>query len=59
MVYNNSYKNKTKHKIIGMTDNKVIIKWDRLGEVLTQDEKVMMNKLLGKLIEYDEGAFSH
>jgi hypothetical protein len=41
-------------RIIGMTDHSVRIKWDRLGEVLTQDEKIFMNKILGKLIEYDK-----
>lgn len=41
--------------IITMTNSKVIIKWDRLNEVLTREEKILINKLLGKITDYDKG----
>lgn len=46
-------KMKTEDRIVGTTDNKVMIKWDRLSEVLSKEEKIFMNKMLGKVIEYD------
>lgn len=45
---------KVKNRIIRMNGHKVIIDWDNLNKVLTHEEKVFMNKMLGKLIEYDE-----
>jgi hypothetical protein len=44
----------TKDKILTYTNSKVILKWDRMGEVLTKDEKVIMNKLLGKIHDYQK-----
>lgn len=41
-------------KIVAFTDKKVIIKWDRLGEALTKEEKIVMNKLLGKVMDYQD-----
>jgi hypothetical protein len=43
-----------KDKILTYTSSKVIIKWDRISEALTKDEKVIMNKLLGKIHDYQE-----
>jgi hypothetical protein len=43
------------NKIITYTSSKVIIKWDRIGEALTKEEVSIMNKLLGKIQDYQEG----
>ena len=47
--------NLKKVPIVTMTATKVIIKWDRLSEVLSAEEKTIMNRLLGKITDFDKG----
>jgi len=47
---------KNKENIVTRNSNQVMVKWKRLGEVLSPSEQVAFNYLINKLAEYDRTA---